>query len=442
MLGAESPQQVASFEGISTDSRKPTDNTLFFALSGPNFDAHDVLDRQVDLPVSGLVVSRSVAHPAPQILVDNPRQALGRLAAAWRQQFQGCVIALTGSNGKTSVKELLAAIFRQGGDIVATHGNLNNDIGLPLTLLRIRPGHEVAVVEMGADHAGEIDYLTHLAQPDIALVNNAGPAHLSGFGDLEGVARAKGEIFSGLGAEGVAVINADDAYCDYWARLNQHRKIVFFGQSPKADAQVVRLDPLQMRLNGQLFDVPLRLKGRHNAMNAAAAAAAALAAKVPGEQIVAGLASALPVPGRLRAQPGMNESLLVDDSYNANPASVQAAIDWLATQTSRQVLILGDMAELGEQSERLHATVGKAARDAGIDCLFSVGPLSVAAASHFGPGASHYESMDQLINAVQSIIQPGDTVLVKGSRSAGMERVVSALQSDHELTEGGKAHVG
>lgn len=442
MLGAELPSLRIGFDGISTDSRKPTGNTLFFALNGPNFDAHNVLDQQVDMPVSGLVVSRPVAHPAPQILVANTRQALGRLAAAWRDQFQGCLIALTGSNGKTTVKELLASIFSLGGTTVATHGNLNNDIGVPLTLLRMRSEHETAVVEMGANHAGEIEYLTALAKPDIALLNNAGPAHLEGFGDLEGVAKAKGEIFSGLGTEGVAVINADDVFCDYWEGLNLNHQILFFGRSQKADARIVQLNPLQIKLRDQVVDVALQLTGYHNAMNAVAAAAVALAADVPNEQIVAGLASTAPVSGRIHTGFGLNGVRLVDDSYNANPASVQAAIDWLATQESRRVLILGDMAELGVQSERLHATVGEVARNAGIDFLFTVGPMSIAAADEFGAGASHYDSVDLLIMAVQSMIQPRDTVLIKGSRSAGMERVVAALQSDNTLAERGNARAG
>ncbi len=431
LRGADGP--VA---GVATDTRADTAGRLFFALRGPRFDAHELLPAQPDLPVAGLVVERPVDHPAPQIVVDDTRRALGRLAAAWRQRCPARVIALTGSNGKTTVKEMLAAIFSRVGPTLATVGNLNNDIGVPLTLLRLRPEHDWAVIEMGANHPGEIAWLTDLARPDVALVNNAGPAHLEGFGDLTGVATAKAEIWAGLRGDGVAVINADDAFAAYWQTLTEGRRRLRFGSAPEAEVRIVDFRPLRLALAGEVHEIPLRLAGRHNARNAAAAAAAALAAGAPVADIVAGLAAVEPVAGRLRRCAGVNGATLIDDSYNANPASLAAAIEVLAEAPGRRILVLGELAELGPAAGRHLADIGRHARAAGLDALFTLGEGSRPAAEAFGSGAEHSDDLDGLLARLRPQLDDRTVVLVKGSRAARMERVVAALRADgHEETE-------
>ncbi len=443
MLGRPLAGEDAWVEAVSTDTRKPVANAVFFALRGPNFDAHEVLERPDAPAYVGLVVSRPVKNRAPQIVVDDTRLALGRLAAEWRKRFEGRVVGLTGSNGKTTVKEMIASIASVEHDVLYTQSNLNNDIGVPLTLLRLRPRHEIAVIEMGANHHGEIDYLTRIVRPDVALVNNAGPAHLDGFGDLAGVARAKGEIYGGLTAGGCAVVNADDAFRDYWLGLNAKRCVILFGRHPDADVRLLSDRPLRLRIGDEEIEVELQLEGAHNAMNAAAAAAVAHGLGLTSETIREGLARMTAFKGRLRPVRGYNGLNLIDDSYNANPASAKAAVDVLAGRSGERVLVLGDMGELGQNAEALHAEVGAHARARGLDWLYTFGALSRHASDAFGPGGKHFEDLTDLIDALKQGAGPRRVILVKGSRSMRMERVVEALKATPESTgpNGRHAHV-
>jgi len=424
-------------ETVSTDTRKPTDNTLFFALQGPNFDAHKVLEQSPSIRPAGIVVSHPIQHSASQIVVNDTRVALGELAAAWRQRFTGRVVALTGSNGKTTVKEMLAAIFAIEGSVLSTEGNLNNDIGVPLTLLRLRPQHQLAVIEMGANHSGEIAYLSEITRPNIALLNNAAVAHLEGFGDIEGVARSKGEIFSGLCQSGVAIINADDNYCDYWISLNLGRRRILFGRDSRANVRLVSTSPVEILSGGVVYPIDFQLEGEHNVYNAMAAWAAAMAVGVQPEVIQQGLASMRSVKGRLQLLQGYQGAAVIDDSYNANPASLQAGIRVLAEKPGKRILVLGDMAELGADASALHAEIGAKAAQAGIEHLLTFGALSHAAAEAFGDGGKHYQQLDDLMAEVRQLLDKDTVVLIKGSRAARMERVVEYLsESTDELSEG------
>lgn len=426
-VSLETAQQLP-IERVERDSRAVQTGDLFLALKGERFDAHEFVPQ-----VAGKASAALVAHPIdaaiPQVLVPDVRLALGQLAKAWREKFNNPVIGLTGSNGKTTLKEMLTAILSQHGQTLATIGNLNNDIGVPLTLLRLRATDQFAVIEMGANHFGEIDYLTHLALPNVAILNNAGAAHLEGFGDIAGVARAKGEIFAGLAADGIAVINADDTYASYWRELNQARPLLSFGFSQSADLRGELSTDNQLIIHRGADSVAVRLKllGKHNQLNALAAAAGATALGLPLAAIKQGLESLQAVKGRLNPKQGRHGGLVIDDTYNANPSSTAAAIAVLAEQQGKRILVLGDMAELGDTDEQLHFELGQLAKSVGIDELYSLGRLSAAASQAFGKGAQAFQDLTALLTALTSHLTPNTQVLVKGSRSARMERVVDAL---------------
>jgi UDP-N-acetylmuramoyl-tripeptide--D-alanyl-D-alanine ligase len=423
-----------AFRGVCIDSRRVMPGTLFVALRGERFDAHGFLDRALAAGAVGALVERVGDPRLAQLRVGDTRIALGRLAAHWRDRFERPLVAITGSNGKTTVKEMLGSILRCGGPTLVTRGNLNNDIGVPLTLFRLHAGQRYAVVEMGANHPGEIGYLTALAQPDVAVVTNAGPAHLEGFGDLAGVARAKGELFSGLGAAGIAVINADDAYAPLWRELADCRRVLSFGLREEADvgAWIERQEPgrgVRFRLLSEAGEVSVRLalEGRHNVMNALAAAAAGLAVGMRPAAVRAGLEAVAPVAGRLQRRTLAGGVELIDDTYNANPASVQVALEVLAASPGPRLLVLGDMAEMGPEAVGHHADLGREAARLGITRLYAVGSLSRRAVEQFHAGGEYFETVEALVEALGESLVPGSTVLVKGSRRAGMERVVEAL---------------
>jgi UDP-N-acetylmuramoyl-tripeptide--D-alanyl-D-alanine ligase len=353
------------------------------------------------------------------------------LSAHWRQQFTLPVVGITGSNGKTTVRAMTAAILSQCGDTLATQGNLNNDIGLPLTLARLGAADRFAVLEMGANHPGEIDYLAGLARPTIAMVTNAGPAHLEGFGDLQGVARAKGEIFSRLGKDGVAVINADDRFAPLWRELAAHCQIVEFGlqgADVTADWQGdASGSDVQLQSPAGNISFHLALPGRHNVMNALAATAAALAAGAGLDAVKAGLETLSQVAGRFNVHSLPGDITLIDDTYNANPESLQVALDVLAQAQGDSWLVLGDMGELGADAAALHGAAGRQARKAGVSRLYGLGELAQAAVNAFeGPGGA-YTTMDELLVALQQEMNGPLHILVKGSRRMRMERVVAAL---------------
>lgn len=439
-LSAELMNADAAFSSVSTDSRAIEPGQLFVALTGPNFDGHAYL---ADVAAKGAVAALVERHvpdvPVPQLVVADSRIALGQLGALNRAAFSGPVAAITGSSGKTSVKELLASILRAAygaNAVLATRGNLNNDLGAPLTLLELAPQHQAAVIELGASRIGEIAYTANLTKPDVSLITNAGTAHVGEFGGPEKIVEAKGEILDGLGAGGVAVLNRDDwAYATWERRASGKRVVSFAIQSPLADfhpasiAYDLRGCP-NFVLTGPSGSVrvQLNLLGRHSVANALAAAAAASALGVAREHIVAGLESLQPVKGRGVAQMLSNGVRLIDDTYNANPASICAAIDVLAGFAGRTVLALGDMGELGEWAEQGHREVGGYARGK-VDTLLAVGPLMEHAVHAFGAGGRHFADQQSLIEALSLEQGNATTILIKGSRSAAMDKVVAALSA-------------
>lgn len=425
---------VAGFSSVSTDSRSVSGGDLFVALQGERFDGHAYVREAHGRGAVAAMVSRPVegCDDVPQIVVDDTRAGLGRLAAAWRSRFRLPVAAITGSNGKTTVKEMTAAILatHAGGTeaVLATEGNLNNDIGVPVMLLRLRDQHRYAVLEMGMNHEGEIAYLTRLASPGAALVNNAQRAHIGMLGGIEAIARAKGEIYGGLGAEGVALVNADDAFAPYWRGLATGRRVVTFGLSSAADVRGERVaNELRVVTPADAFAVRLRVPGEHNARNAVAACAVAFALGVPWQAMQSGLAAFAGAKGRLERKRGPNGSVVIDDTYNANPDSARAAISVLAAMPGRRVLVLGDMGELGEAAAALHAEVGAAAKAAGIEQFVALGEMSAHAAAAFGEGASRADSPEAAAQAARLGAQGDTVILVKGSRFMRMERVVTML---------------
>ena len=440
-IGALMRGDDVQFTAVSTDSRNAASGDLFVALRGERFDGHDYISAARARGAVAVMMDKAErAENGPALMVNDTRQGLGDLAGYWRSKFDLRLAAITGSNGKTTVKEMLAAILKKhaGTDaVLATQGNLNNDIGVPLTLLGLRPPHRYAVVEMGMNHPGEIAYLTRIAKPDVALVNNAAEAHLQGLGSVEAVARAKGEIFEGLSENGVAVINADDAQADLWRRLCRGRRVLDFGfEHPAAINGRCELkeggSEIALQTDAGGIYLKLQVLGLHNARNALAAAACARALGVQREVIAAGLAEFAGVKGRQQRKAGKNGAVVIDDSYNANPDSVKAAIDMLAAMSGIRILVLGDMGELGEQAPWFHAQIGAQAKAAGIDGLYTLGALSAEAAKHFGAGAGHFKQVDDLINEMERKMAPNVTVLVKGSRFMQMERVVKQIVAGPE----------
>ncbi len=427
----------AVFTAVSTDSRAIEPGQLFVALSGARFDGHAYLAEVAAKGAVAALVEREIPDVSlPQLVVADTRLALGRLGALNRDGFDGPVAAITGSSGKTSVKEMLASILRAayGEDgVLATRGNLNNDLGAPLTLLELGSRHRAAVIELGASRLGEIAYTVALVRPQVSVITNAGTAHVGEFGGPEKIVEAKGEILDGLPADGIAVLNRDDKAYSLWAARAAGKRIVSFGlQSPLADfhAESIAFDIrgcANFVLNGPrgTAHVQLNLLGRHSVANALAAAAAAHALGVAPQAIVDGLQNLQPVKGRGVAQMLGSGMRLIDDSYNANPASICAAIDVLSGFAGRTVLVLGDMGELGEWAETAHRDVGAYARGK-VDVLYAVGPLMAHAVTAFGAGARHFADQASLIETLRSE-QGNTTILVKGSRSAAMDKVVAAL---------------
>jgi UDP-N-acetylmuramoyl-tripeptide--D-alanyl-D-alanine ligase len=423
------------FLSVTTDTRRLSGGELFVALQGERYDGHAFLREAQQRGAVGALVQQADVHGLSQIRVGDTRVALGTLAAGWRARFEIPVIAVTGSNGKTTVKEMIAAILRTRTPGLATTGNLNNDIGVPLTLLGLRARDRFAVVEMGMNHAGEIAGLTRLARPSVAVITNAQSAHLEGLGTVEAVARAKGEIFEGLGEDGTAVINADDTHAALWRQLAGARRVMGFGLREPAEVTAsYRLDGaatlLTIRAPQGEIAVRLELAGAHNVANALAAAAAALAVGADLRQVQTGLETLRPVPGRLHLRAGKNGARVFDDSYNANPDSVRAALAVLAAAPGERLLVLGDMAELGAGGAELHRAIGEAVRAAGIEHLYALGELSRHAVEAAGPGARYFENAAALLQAVEALLHPALTVVVKGSRRMRMEDIVAAITGE------------
>lgn len=426
----------AEIYGVSIDTRTLQAGNLYIAIAGKNFDGHDFVENAKQAGAIAVLTHKKLATDLSQILVENTHSALGKLAVVWREKVPAKIIGVTGSNGKTTTKEMLAAILGVSENVLFTQGNLNNDIGVPLTLLKLSPEHRYAVIEMGANHIGEITYTSHLAQADVVIITNVGAAHLEGFGDLNGVARAKGEIIETLKSNGTAILNADDAFLDYWQNIAEPRKISTFGLHGNA---AVRAENIEVKIENDRFvthfdlisdnekiSISLPLAGNHNVSNALAATVATLALDISLEQIKQGLESMKPVNGRLQLLRGQN-CLIINDTYNANTSSLKAALDILDYCTEQHWVILGAFGELGENTETLHFEMGETLKNYGIKRLFAVGELTKKTVAAFGKNGQHFDLQTDLIHAVQMALTGNETILIKGSRSQRMENVTNAL---------------
>lgn len=421
-------------QGISKDTRTLLPNTLYVAIRGEQFDGHDFILEAEKKGAAAVLVDHATSATIPQLIAKDTIDALGKISTLWRNRFTFPLIGVTGSCGKTTLKNMIAAILVAACDgkrdaVLATEGNLNNAIGVPLMLTRITDQQRFGVIEMGTNHFGEISYLTHLVKPQVAVINNVGPAHLQGLENEAGVARAKGEIFEGLPTDGIAILNRDDVFFDFW-RQSIKQSYLTFGLENKADVSA------RLSVNSSTFvlitpkgeiEITLPLLGRHNVMNALAATAATLALNIDLAAIRTGLENVESAPGRMRQHVLPQEKRLIDDTYNANPSSTRAAIHTLAQLPHRKVLVLGDMRELGEEEKELHSAIGRYAKEQRIDYLFTFGELTANTAKAFGENAFHFTDRDKLIVAVQACFKPQTTVLVKGSRSMKMEMVVKGL---------------
>jgi UDP-N-acetylmuramoyl-tripeptide--D-alanyl-D-alanine ligase len=430
------------FTGACTDTRSLKKGDLFVAIHGDRFDGHHFLAEAINAGAAGALLARDLQTPLPYVRVQDTRYALGELAAFWRGQFSIPLIGITGSNGKTTVKEMIASIMWRRGRGCVTQGNFNNDIGMPLTLLRLREGDKYAVIEMGMNHKGEISYLTRIARPTVALITNAAEAHLAGLGTVEDVARAKGEIYSGLADDGVAVINAEDTYCDLWQELAKPHRVLTFGIDRAADiAGRYTLDRAGSAIHVETpqgsTEIRLPLLGRHNVLNALGATGAALSAGAALGDIAPALEKLKAVPGRLEVKDGISGACVIDDTYNANPASFAAGLQVLKDFPGERLLVLGDMGELGANAPAMHERVGELARTLGIQRLYATGELARNTVSKFGRGARHFDSVEALIDALHEAMHAEMTLLIKGSRMMRMERIVNGiLRADSQRGKG------
>ncbi len=422
--------------GIDTRSLQPGD--LYIAIKGENFDGHDFINAAKEAGAAALVVERRFETDLPEVIVPkNTRLALAEIAGAWRSRMPVKVVGVTGSNGKTTVKEMIAAILSVNDEVLFTRGNLNNDIGVPLTLLRLDENHRYAVIEMGANHRGEIAYTSRYAKPDVSIITNAGAAHIEGFGNLQGIAEAKGEIIESLSSDGTAILNRDDRFYDFWLRLADGRKSVSFGTNPIADVYAENID---FRVHDREFETAfdlvtalermpmlLKLAGLHNVTNALGAAAAALQFGIGLEQIREGLAAIKPVTGRLQPIVGRHGNIIIDDSYNANPSSLKAALEVLVQCGGEPWVVLGSFGELGKESPALHREIGELCREMKIVRLLATGPDAGHCVDAFGEGATFFSTQEELIADLQRRLTGRETLLIKGSRARKMEKVAAAL---------------
>ena len=437
------PKDAMTISSLSIDSRSLQKGDWFLALRGDRFDGHDYIQDVERAGAAGLIVEQSAQTEShlPQWATEDTLVSLGHIGTEWRAQFNNPLIAITGSNGKTSVKEMLRGVLAISGSVLATRGNFNNEIGVPLTLMNLNTDHSYAVVEMGARARGDIEYLCELTQPDVALVNNVGESHIENFGSRANIRDAKGEIYSGLKPGGTAIVNLDTDVADYFIQsISEHRVIGFSAERVDAD---VRATEIELRESGCQFQlmigaeselVRLDTPARHNVNNALAAASCAHALGMSIGQIARGLTSFTGVAGRLQFLQGINSSRLIDDTYNANPTSAKAAVKLLAGMTGRRILVLGDMGELGEHASSMHADLGLAAAEQGIDALFATGEMSQQAVIAFGASGQWFDTQQALIEALQKQASPNTVILVKGSRSAVMEKVVEQLSASDQTT--------
>lgn len=457
-------EEQGRFSRVSTDTRSIQPGDLFVALRGDRFDAHAFLDEAVSKHAGALVVEKHFSDiPLPQLIVKDTTWALGQIAKINRELFSGSVIGITGSCGKTTVKTLVHNILTKEFSVLATEGSLNNHIGVPLTLFQLQPEHEFAVIEMGASATGEIDYLAQLVLPDVALITNALLAHVEGFGSLEGVAQAKGEIYKNLKQDGIAIVNWNDPNKDIWLNHIGDGKIMTFAVSDPAaentseftkavdfsasnlvensqgafsfdltvpDKSVLGRNVSNKTMPSTTFSVQLQLLGKHNVANALAAAACAFCVGASAADIKSGLEQSQAVSGRMQAHTGLNSSIVIDDSYNANPDSVKAAIDSLVCWHGKSILVLGDLGELGTDSQAMHDELGIYAKAAGIKFVFATGNFTKGTCKSFGDGAEHFEDHASIVQRLKDVMDEKSVVLVKGSRAAHMESVVADITTD------------
>lgn len=441
-LAGELSGPDVTFSQLSTDTRELRPGTVYLALRGERFDGNDFIGQAQSAGAIGAVVHGTLVSALPLLQVADTHEALGRIAALNRRRGQARVIALTGSQGKTTVKEMAGAILKSQAHTLVTAANLNNTIGVPLTLLKLDAEHEFAVIEMGANQAGEIAFSVAVAQPDLALITNASPAHIEGFGSLQGIVEAKGEIIDGVQAHGTVVLNADDANCGQWQQRAGHRKVVLFSREnsggtalyysrantvdKEGRAAFTLVTPLGER------NVTMNMLGKHNITNAIAAAAATLEVGATLDSVVAGLSSVMPVKGRLLPVAGIAGSRLIDDSYNASPGSFFAAIDVLMSHDGERYLVAGDMRELGTESAEAHRAVGDYAKRAGVERLLAVGEQCRLMTNAFGAGAEHFETQGALIECCRKLATADATFLIKGSRGSTMDIVVKAMSQSED----------
>ncbi|WP_281546875.1 UDP-N-acetylmuramoyl-tripeptide--D-alanyl-D-alanine ligase [Pseudoalteromonas sp. PAR1] len=429
-------------KNINTDTRTLCEGEVFLALQGPNFDGHKFVAQAKEKGAIAAIVARPVNVDIVQFVVSDTRIALGQIGAAVMAQVAPKTIAITGSVGKTTVKEMCAAILSGHGEVLATKGNFNNDIGVPLTLLRLEPQHQYAVIELGANHIGEIAYTVAMTKPDVAVVCNVAESHLEGFGSLQGVATAKGEIYDGLKPDGVAIVNSDSDFADYWLEKLTDRNVKRFSTQQKLDywAEDVVLDErarasFVLCSKQQKVPVTLALPGKHNIANALIATALTTELGVSLESVAKALAGMGEVKGRVNVLKVSDTLTVIDDTYNANVQSVKAAIDLLSDMPGRRIFALGDMGELGEEARFYHQQVGEYAKQKGIDELYSLGVLSKSASDVFEKPNRHFSNREQLLQQLQSVLtesQQKTTLVVKGSRSSRMELVVADLVNSQQ----------
>ena len=442
VLNATLIGEDVEFNCVGTDSRYIEQGQLFVAIKGEFFDGNQYAMQALIQGAAAVLISDGAmaTNIKSGLLVKDTRLALGQLANYWRQKFKLLLIAITGSNGKTTVKEMTAAILSVAtvnkDAVLATQGNFNNDIGMPLTLLKLNATHKFAVIEMGMNHTGELDYLTRLALPNIALINNAGTAHIGELGSEDAIAAAKGEIFAGLRADGIAIINADDVYADYWKSLNSDKKIVTFGLYNSADLMATSNEQngiLQINLKTPIGSVTFDLSvlGTHNVRNALAASAVAFSLNISLAHIAKGLAEFTGVSGRLARHVGINNAVVIDDTYNANPDSMKVAIDMLVAQTGKNIMVMGDMGELGDVATKLHAEIGAYAKNAGVQAFYTLGDMTLEAAKAYGKNSHSFTEVEPLVEALKPVMDAQTTILVKGSRFMKMERVVNSILNQH-----------
>lgn len=437
-LGCDYQGPSTTVTGTAIDSRKLKKGNLFIALAGHQVDGHDFLAAAREAGAVAALVNRKQADPLPQLVVADVVAAFGKLATFWRQQSQAKVIAVTGSNGKTTLKEMITAMLAQQHHVIATQGNLNNELGVPLTLTRLKAEHQYAVIEMGANHHGEIKTLVAMAQPQVAIINNVGAAHLEGFGSLDGVASAKGEIYGGLTTDGIAVINADMPYQAIWQPLIGDRQQLSFALDQSADVTALDCQTtpagshFMVQLDGVNHFVSLPLPGRHNVANAVAAMTVCHALGIEPSAMIKGLASIKAVPHRLQLRPTKQQALLIDDTYNANPGSFKQALDTLKSFPGQRWLVLGDFGELGPDSLQIHQQMGRDAKAAGVHKLLTVGQQSAEAAAQFGDMATHFNDPDSLQTFLKQNLQADVTCLIKGSRFMQLDKLADALAAGGE----------